>query len=361
MSTLDRYILNAFSRNLALVLLILISLYSLIEFLENVDDFIEYHAAIKYYLLYPLFHLPVIITNTLPMAVLLATFATIGGFSRSNQLTAMLCGGISFRRISRPLFLAGLLLALIVLLAISGWFPGPLTNQITSSARRSRAKLHSKTLSKDIYFRDGNRIISVNHAFPAKGVVLGLTIVEFNDHFMPVKRIQAEEARHTINGQWMLHNVVVWEFVPETRAVASFTQQAELPLDLRREPSEMLQLLDRPEDLTVNELLRLTKKLQSEGYNATAYQVEAHVRLAKAAIPIIMVLIGIPFSLQRGRNSSFSFGIVVSLAVFVVYFLLYAIFAVFGAVAVLPPFVAARAADLLMALIGSWFFLRVQC
>ncbi len=41
MSTLDRYILNAFVKNLALVLLVLISLYSLVEFLETVDDFIE--------------------------------------------------------------------------------------------------------------------------------------------------------------------------------------------------------------------------------------------------------------------------------------------------------------------------------
>lgn len=358
MSTLDRYLLNAFSRNLALVLLVLISLYGLIEFLENVDDFIEYHAAIKYYLLYPLFHLPVIISNTLPMGVLLATFATIGGFSRSNQLTAMLCGGISLKRISRPLFLAGLLLALIVLLGNLWLVPWASYESNYIKRTEIKGKASQQTLSKDIYLRDGNQIISVNHAFPAKGVVLGLTIVEFNDHFMPVKRVQAEEARHTINGQWMLNNVVVWEFVPETRAVASFTQQAELPLDLKREPSEMLQFLDRPEDLTVNELLRLTKKLQSEGYNATAYQVEAHVRLAKAAIPIIMVLIGIPFSLQRGRSSSFSFGIIISLAVFAVYFLLYATFAVFGAIAVLPPFVAAWAANLLMALIGSWFFLR---
>ena len=89
MPILDRYILNAFLRNLALVLLTLVALYSLIEFLEKVDDFIEHRAAVKYYLTYPLSHLPVILSNSLPMAVLLATFATIGGFSRSNQLTAM--------------------------------------------------------------------------------------------------------------------------------------------------------------------------------------------------------------------------------------------------------------------------------
>ncbi len=271
----------------------------------------------------------------------------------------MLCGGISLKRISRPLFLAGLLLALIVLLGNLWLVPWASYESNYIKRTEIRGKASQQTLGKDIYLRDGNQIIQREPCFSRQGSRPWAYDWGFNDHFMPVKRVQAEEARHTINGQWMLNNVVA-AFVPETRAVASFTQQAELPLDLRREPSEMLQLLDRPEDLTVNELLRLTKKLQSEGYNATAYQVEAHVRLAKAAIPIIMVLIGIPFSLQRGRNASFSFGIIISLTIFVVYFILYAIFAVFGAIAVLPPFIAAWAANLLMALIGSWFFLRVQ-
>jgi len=73
-----------------------------------------------------------------------------------------------------------------------------------------------------------------------------------------------------------------------------------------------------------------------------------------------MVLLGIPFALQRGRNASFSLGIIISLIIFVVYFLLYAVFAVFGAIAVLPPLIAAWAANILMALVGTWFFLRAQ-
>jgi lipopolysaccharide export system permease protein len=88
--------------------------------------------------------------------------------------------------------------------------------------------------------------------------------------------------------------------------------------------------------------------------------VETHMRFAKAAIPIIMVLIGIPFALQRGRNASFSLGIVISLIIFVVYFIFYAVFAVFGTIAVLPPLIAAWAANILMALIGAWFYLKLQ-
>jgi lipopolysaccharide export system permease protein len=360
MSTLDRYILQSFVRNLALVLLTLISLYGLIEFLERVDDFIEFQAGLKYYLLYPFYLLPVIIANSLPMAVLLATFATIGGFSRSSQLTAMLSGGISLTRVSRPLFLGSLVLAILVLIANLWLVPWSSLESNYILRTEIKGKSSQSVSSKDLYFRDGNKIVSVSHSFPEKGIVLGITVVEFNDKFLPVKRTQAEKAKHIGNGNWQLENAVVWDFIPETRTVASFEQKPELLLDVKRQPSEMLQLWNRPEDLAVNELLHLTEKLRDEGYDPKPYQVETHMRLAKSAIPIIMVLIGIPFALQRGRNASFSLGIVISLAIFVIYFILYAVFAVFGAIAILPPIVAAWAANALMALIGAWLFLRAQ-
>ena len=360
MSTLDRYILQTFARNLALVLVTLLSLYGLIEFLEKVDNLIEHQAGLKYYLLYPFYNLPVMISNSLPMAVLLATFATIGGFSRTNQLTAMLSGGLSYSRISRSLFLGGLVLAALILVA-NLWL-------VPWSSRESNYLLrteiagkpsHSET-GKDIYFRDGNRMISVSEAFPAKGIVLDLTVLEFNEQFIPTRRIQAEKALHEKNGQWLLMNVAIWDFSPETRAVGAFEKQSELRLDLKRQPTEMLQLWDRPEDLTFSELRALTVKLQDEGYDSKPYQMETQLRFARAAIPLIMVLVGIPFALQRGRNASFSFGVVISLIIFAAYFVLDAIFAVFGAIAVLPPPVAAWAASILLALIGTWLILRIQ-
>ena len=360
MPILDRYILTAFLRNLTLVLLTLVALYSLIEFLEKVDDFIEHRAVFKHYLTYPLYNLPVMLSNSLPMAVLLATFATIGGLSRSNQLTAMLSGGVSFIRISRPLFICSLVLAVIMLFANLWLVPWSASETNYILRTEVKGKDAQKISNQELYFRDGNQMININQSFPGKGILLGLTIVEFNDDFMPVKRIQAEQAQHVEKGQWRLKNAVVWNFSPETRAVSSFDQQAELLLDLKRQPSEAVRLWNRPEDLTIGELIPFTQKLESEGYDPKPYQVETHMRFAKAAIPAIMVLVGIPFALQRGRNASFSLGIVISLIIFFTYFILYATFNVFGAIAVLPPMIAAWAANILMALIGTWFFLRIN-
>ena len=93
MRTLDRYVISQFFRNLGIILAVLVALYSLIEFIERVDDFIERGASLTHYLRYPLFKLPLMATQTLPMALLLAAFATIGQFSRTQQITALRCSG----------------------------------------------------------------------------------------------------------------------------------------------------------------------------------------------------------------------------------------------------------------------------
>ncbi len=360
MTTLDRYVLKVFTRNLVLVLLTLVALYGLIEFVERVDDLIEHQAALKYYLLYPLYKLPVILSNTLSMAVLLATFATIGGFSRTSQLAAMFSGGIALSRVSRPLFMCSLLLALLALAANLWLVPWSSRESNYILRTESRGSVPQVEEVHDLYFRDGQRIISIGQSYPAKGVALDLTIVEFNEQFIPLKRIDAEKALHVRNGQWRLENAVTWDFHPQTRDIEAYARHPELIVDLERKPAEMLQLWDRPEDLTIDELLAFTAKLSSEGYDPKAYRMEVQTRFSAAVIPIIMVLVGIPFALQRGRNAGFAGGIVISLVIFAVYFFLYAIFAVFGTIAVLPPLLAAWAANILMTLIGTWFLLRVD-
>jgi lipopolysaccharide export system permease protein len=360
MKTLDRYVLTVFLRNLALVLLTLMALYALIDFLEKIDDLLKNQAGLKYYLVYPLYRLPTNLSHTLPMAVLLATFATIGGLSRTSQLTALRGSGISIGRISRSLFLCSLVLATLALMA-NMWLVPWSSRQANYILRTEiRGNTPPGEEAHDLFLRDGNRIISVGQAFAERGVLIDLTVIDLDDRFMPAKRIDAKRAHQESSGQWLLNDVTTRDFRPQTGARAGYVRSPQQLFDLGRQSADMLQLWDQPEDLTIGELHAFITKLSGEGYDPKAYRMEAHMRFATAAIPVIMVLVGIPFALQRGRNAGFARGIIISLVIFAVYFILHAVFSVFGTIAVLPPPVAAWAANLLMVLVGSWFLLGAE-
>jgi len=361
MTTLDRYISTLFLKNLAFILLALVSLYAVIEFIEKVDDFIENQAALVNYFLFPLYNLPLMISNTLPMAVLLGTFATIGDLSRTNQLTALLGGGISISRISRSMILAGFLLCGVLLLC-NLWLT-PLGIQETEFIKNVEVANKSGEIakeSKDLFFKSGDGIVHINRSFPQRGALFGVTIITFNDRFNPVERLQAVSGHYQGSGVWSLNRVKIWQFSPKEKTILGYEEHKEWLLDLGKDPTEVTQLWNNPEEMTQFELYKLIATLKADGYDPRTYQLESQLRLSKAFIPLIMVLLGMPFALQRGRQPSFAVGIVVSLAVFIVYFVLYAIFAALGGSSILSPAVAAWSANILMALTATWLFLKAQ-
>lgn len=361
MNTLDRYIQNLFLKNLAFILLALVSLYAIIEFIEKVDDFIEHQAAIIYYLLFPVYNLPLMVSNTLPMAALLSAFVTVGGLARTNQLTALLGGGLSVSRISRPIFLIGFLLS-GMLLVCNLWLT-PLGIQETEYIKNVELKKETKSPineAKNVFFRSDDRIVHIQRSFPQRKTLIGVTTITFNDQFKPEQRLQAASATYDNNGVWKLEDVKIWHFSTTGKTISSYEEHAEWPLNLKKEPRDVAQLWNAPEEMTQTELHRIINTIKTDGHDPKVYQLESHLRFSKAFIPIIMILIGMPFAMQRGRQASFALGVVISLSIFIAYFILYAVFAALGSSAILPPLIAAWSANILMALVGTWMFLKAQ-
>lgn len=360
MKTLNLYIASIFFRFLVTILAALASLYGLVEFLEKVDDFIEHGATFMHYVLYPFYNLPLILSNTLPMAILLAAFATIGTLSRTSQLTALLGSGVSFSQINRPLFLCGILLCLAVLLG-NAWIL-PLANREAHYLlnRDIKGSASDGVHNENFYLRIGNRILGIRDSFPHKHEIAGVSLLTFDENFLLSQRLEAETGFFQKDGRWRLQNVKVWTFLPQTQEITAYQSYDEQTVNLDRAPDNLLQLWQNPVDMTLFELAEHKTTMRSEGRDATPYQVEFQIRLARSATPLVMVLLGIPFALQRGRHASFAVGFITSLIIFVVYFLLQATFAAFGNAAILPPSVAAWAANLLLTPAGIWLLFRTQ-
>ena len=93
-----------------------VGIYLLVEFFDKVDNFIEHGAAASSYLYYFGNKIPLIISQVIPLAVLMGVFMTLGGLSRTNELTAIRACGLSLLRITWPLILVSLITAITILL-----------------------------------------------------------------------------------------------------------------------------------------------------------------------------------------------------------------------------------------------------
>ena len=360
MHIIDRYLTGLFLRQLVLILTTLVGLYGLIEFIERVDNFIDSGAALIHYLHYPLFMLPLMATQTLPMALLLAAFATIGQLSRTQQINALRSGGVSFWQTTRPLFFCGVLFSL-VMLAGNGWL-------VPLATREARYVLHTEVggkpergeVTRDLYLRDGLRILSVGQSFPHRGEIQGLVVLDVDRHFNLERRLEAVSGHYEADHRWRLQTVTERRFDPETQQIIAYAKQHEQLVDLGHTPHELSEIWAEPAELTFAELVELGERMQRQGHDPLRYRSELHFRVAQSLMPLVVILLGVPFALQRGRQATLGLGVALSLAVFVIYILLQAVGMALGTAGLLPLPLAAWAANLLLLLVGGWLFLTLD-
>ena len=109
MNLLDRYLLGQFTRNFFLVCGSLLALYLLVDFFEKVDNFVEAGQSAFLTLQYLLLKTPLILTQLMPVCLLLAAVVTLGVLNHHHELLALKAGGLSLRRIVNPILFATLL------------------------------------------------------------------------------------------------------------------------------------------------------------------------------------------------------------------------------------------------------------
>ena len=73
------------------------------ELLDNLYDFIQFHAPLKDVLRYYLIVLPEAFVLILPMSLLLGVLFCLSNLGKNNELIAMRASGISVTRLAVPL------------------------------------------------------------------------------------------------------------------------------------------------------------------------------------------------------------------------------------------------------------------
>jgi lipopolysaccharide export system permease protein len=184
----------------------------------------------------------------------------------------------------------------------------------------------------------------------------GVTFFELDENFQVTARIDAGSARH-VDNEWQFRNIKQREFDPVNGAMINATTAKIEAIPFNKKPADFRQTNPHEWELNFLDLRKLAKRMQTEGHNATRYLVNMHSHIASPFACIVMVLLGIPFALHRGRNTSLAVGIVISVLVGVAYFMLHSVAMAFGYSGVLPPILATWSANILIGLSGLWLVL----
>jgi lipopolysaccharide export system permease protein len=354
---LDRYVLREFTTYLVLGLIGFITIFIVVDVFEKIDVFLDHKAPFPLILRFYLYRAPEVVVQVLPVALLLATFLSLGQLNKFGELTAMRAVGLSLLRILGPVFGMATLATLASLV---------FSEIVVPRANRERDHIYDQQIQRvtprtvteraDVtYLGDGGRIYVMRLYLVAEKRMHEVTLQEFERGRL-VRRIDAAEATWAGN-RWVFSSGFRRTFEGDVEKAEPFERMAvdglaEVPEDFAKEGRN-------PDEMNYLELRAYVDRLRASGARVANYLVDLHLKLSFPLINLIVVMIGAPIA-TRLRMQSAALGFGLSVAISFIYYAFMRAGQALGHNGALPPYLAAWLGDIVFGVVGLISMVRAQ-
>ena len=353
MTLLERYIAVATVKALGLVSAGLTSLFSLLEFVDQLRDVGKGHYRLIDALVYVLLTAPARLLQLMPAAMLFACLFALGALATRGELTAMRAGGLSPRRIvGSVLNLAGCALVALFLLA---QFVIPPAQQLAQAVRASRLSSSEAVRSGNSFWAAGDHQFLNVRRFDNGNIPSDIYLYEFAANGELLEFIQADHAEVRPDGTWLLEDVSAKRFRGnriETDRLAS------LPWHPFLRPRQASLLILPPESMQPIELYQYVRELERRHQPAARF---AQDLWAKIDIPLAMaamIMIAVPFVFGQLRTQSTGQRMMIGAMIGIVFSLVQQITTYLGLLLNLSPVLTATMPSFLLMFLALYLFRR---
>lgn len=344
MSILTRYLTREIIKHCCIVLAVVSTIFLAVDFFENIDDFLEAGVSITSALWYFLFRIPFVIALVLPIGLLLSVLITFGIMSKRNELIALKSSGISIFHLFKPVATLGFLSTLLLFCLSESVVPAAMSRANRIWLRDVEKVSALATREKNIWIKGEHAVFNVVQYDPVNQVMYGFSAHYVDDHFRLIKRLDAEQG-HFKGNQWVFENLLSQELDPATgEPDVSFLDRQALTIELL--PDDLKQVAES-EEMSFRALRSLIQKVETEGYDANRYRVDLHKKIAFPVVCLIMCFVGTGIAVRGKLKEGLPVIIAYGMTIAFLYYIVLSLCVSLGYGEILPPVVAAWAANLL--------------
>jgi lipopolysaccharide export system permease protein len=321
MKILTIYILATFSKIFCCVLPVFIGLYLVVEFVERIDDFLQYQAGMGTVLLYLLLRVPVVGVQVGPLAILLSVSLSVALLQRSREIIAFLAAGTSPWHIIYPFLIGALVTAGVSLGAEEMILPGAHRTLMDLQEDQRRSLPQGALMQQgELWFRapDGT-FVHIELLDPAAERIHGITIYRKDAAGELSEQVYAREALW-LSGRWIFLDGTISRFQGNlTTHVENFTR-LEMPIGM--EPEALRSMFTPPSHMSLSELQSYMRRLRGRGVDMTTYARDFQTKLATPFMGVVMAVIGLAAMWGTHDTRKISFGFVGTLCSAAAYWLM---------------------------------------
>ncbi len=357
MSILAKYLTREILKNFSIVLVAAVGIYLSVDFFENVDKFVNAGLRMGKIVEFMELKLPLIISQIMPVGILLSVVITFGMMNKNNEIIALKSSGMRIYYVLKPVLLIGLVSS--VLLFFISEVLVPITISRANQIWRVEVKKYTvASVQKNIWVKGHRSISYVAYFNPRKKTISGVTLNFFDSEFRLLRRVDAARGDYR-RGKWIFFDVMEQVRDPETGAydVRLYDQQVE-NFDLK--PQELQRVVKKSEEMSFQELYGYIRNIEFEGYDATPYRVDLYAKFALPMSCLIVCLLATGITLKQRSREGLSLSIAYSMGVMFLYWVAYSFCMSLGYGGMLPAFIAAWTANFIFACLALFYLINVE-
>ena len=103
MTILDKYLAREIIKYLTTVIIAVVGVYLAVDFFQKIDNFILADIPLKRMIVYFALKIPLIVSQIMPVGILLGVLIAFGLMNKNNEIVALKCGGVSVYYLLRPI------------------------------------------------------------------------------------------------------------------------------------------------------------------------------------------------------------------------------------------------------------------
>lgn len=372
----DRYVFLEWFKIFFLAIGTVFGLQMIVEFQDSFGDLLTFDASIGQMFAYFFYEGLRFLNISMPAAILVSILYELGLLHRNNEFLALRVAGMSVFRITRPVWIAGVGLSLLLWTLNASLIPW--------------ASIASKKLWDDLEFahqaatleegeqdqvglvynlsfdnRKEHRLWFMNSYSKYNQAGYGVRLSIMDENRRMTRLIVADLGyMDSVTGYWRFSNGRDVTIDPESGRPLRFQKIPEgfVLEGVDDDPELMMLFGERPKDLSYLELKRITDNFtRDENPKVLDYSIRLHALVASAASCLIVAGLAIPFAVSGVRVNP-AVGVSKSIALFIGYYILVS---VLNALAkqdfdFLSPVVAAWVPNVFMIILAIVLIRRVR-
>ncbi len=356
MRILEKYVVEDYVGAFFLCIALLIVLGVIGDVLGFLDDIFKNNIPLRSILAFYMYLAPFAFVNMVPFACLLSAVYVFNNLSKNQEITAVITSGVSLWKLLRPVIFVTAILCLVTFIVNDRVVPS--TMEKANSIRRNELEARSAKegpLTKNIAIYGGDNQMIFAKSYAPKTKTLNSVIIHKQGEDRVVReKISARLVKWTSRG-WEGEDVLIFKVAPNGDFIGDPEVHKKISIIMEEKPKDFVNNQWDPRFMSYSQLSEYIRAFQGTApLTVRRLKVDLYYKFAFPFTALVMVVIGVPFSIETGRSNALK-GMAKGITIAMAYLPVMAFSLALGKGGVLPPALSVWLAQGVFLLMGAYF------